>query len=122
MLGLAKMDIDEAAFGPLTLKYGPEASWQPRSHLLETTDGETIFVINVGGLVLYKDIDELKWELITVTSIKAAQELLPYLTRLSVAELQPVVIRMAVRAGIAEGADIGATWGVASENATMGAF
>ena len=120
MKGLAKMGVCEAAYGPLTLGYSPEASWQPSSHLLETDDGELFFVMNVGGLVLYKDASEIEWTAITVTSIKTAKDLLPYLYRLSAAELRPVVARMALRVGIMYGADFGATMGVVTGNAVMG--
>jgi hypothetical protein len=50
-------------------------------------------VINVGGVVFYKDINQIKWELITATSIIAARQLLPYLV-LSVADLEPVFARI----------------------------
>ena len=121
--GLLKMGIDEAAFGKFTLGFSPDASWQPRSHLLETDEDGLIYVINVGGLVLYKDVDELKWQLIAVGSIKAASDLLPYL-RLSMADLSPLAARIRVLSlGIAteEEADIEDSVLMGGETALMGA-
>jgi RHS repeat-associated protein len=119
--GVSKMILDEAVFGPLTLKFSPEASWQPRSHILQTDEDGPIFVINVGGLVLYKNAKELEWQLISVGSIKIAYDLLPYLYRLSISELAPAVARMTAGLGLSFGTDIGATTGVAVGNGLMGA-
>jgi hypothetical protein len=119
--GLVKMGVDQLAFG--RKGFSPESSWQPRSHLLQTDDDGVIFVINVGGLVLYKGIDELKWQLITVGSIKVATDLLPYL-RFSFADLAPVIARvrlLTIGVSTAQNADLEVSVGVGTLDSLMGA-
>ena len=114
--GLLQLGIYKKAFKP----FKPEVTWQPRSCLLETAEDGLIYVINVQGIVFYQDIDEIKWGLITATSIKVAYDLLPYLVRLSATELAPVVVRMTTGLGTAFAADIQETTGIATLDSLEG--
>src|ERR1700722_5485204 len=81
--GAAKILIDYGAYP----SYSPDTKWQPTHVLVTPNTRTTIFAINVAGVVYYQDVDEIEWKLITVASIKAARDLLPYLIRLSASEL-----------------------------------
>jgi hypothetical protein len=101
--------------------YKPDTSWQPRSRLLITADEEMIYVINIGGVLYYKNIDELKWQLITVGSIKAASDLLPYL-QMTWANVGPLILkfgRMAVGVEAAETEDMEVGIGISTLNSIL---
>ena len=84
-----------------------------------------IFVINVGGIVFYQDIELLEWKLIAVGAVLGARDLLPYLKYESRLRLQPALARslaMARGARTADSARLFQHVGIASLLALGGAL
>ncbi len=121
--GVAKMVKNATAFGPAG--YKPDAAWQPLSPVLRTPSGETIFVINVGGVVFYQDVELLEWRLITVGAVVTAKDLLPYLKFQGRLLLRPALARISVMAAGARTVDsarLNQHVGIAGVLALGGAF
>ena len=97
------MGVNLLAFGPAG--YSPDTKWQPLSHLIETPSNKRIFVINVGGIVFYQDVEFLEWQLISVPAIVAATQLLPYLKFHNGLLLRPAMARINSMARSAHSAD-----------------
>jgi len=122
--GIAKIALDYENFKP---DYSPDTQWQSRTYLLTTpSTGTTIFVRNIGGIIFYQDIDLLQKKLILTAVLTTPKGVLQLLRFPYLGELAPAFARLL---GFAEGgglatavsADLGASVGIASSNATMGA-
>jgi len=121
--GVAKMIKNAVVFGPAG--YKADVAWQPLSPVLQTPSGETIFVINVGGVVFYQDAELLEWKLITVGAVVTAKDLLPYLKFQGRLLLRPALARISVLASGARTADSGRLYqqvGIGGVLAVGGAF
>lgn len=93
--------------------------------MLQIPSGETIFVINVGGVVFYQDVELLQWQLITVGAVVTAKDLLPYLKFQGRLLWRPALARISVMANgvrTADSARLNQHVGIASILALGGAL